>query len=109
LSAGYSLTVGTFLYIAGLLGDVFGHKPLVRLVVCPRWGRGYSSPSFFIFCRTVQGIGPAFLLPKAIAIFSRCYDLGLRQNVILNLFSAITSGGFLLGAVFSSSLACFLR
>ncbi|CAG8907109.1 unnamed protein product [Penicillium egyptiacum] len=58
--AGYSLTVGTFILIAGRLGDVFGHKlffvggyawfglwsALAGVAV-------YSSPSFFIFCRAM--------------------------------------------------------
>jgi MFS family permease len=111
-SAGYSLTVGTFILIAGRLGDVFGHKlffvggyawfglwsALAGVAV-------YSSSSFFIFCRTMQGIGPAFLLPNAIAILSRCYDPGRRQNMIFSLFGATAPGGFVLGAVFSSLLS----
>ncbi|GFG12927.1 drug resistance protein YOR378W [Aspergillus lentulus] len=111
-SAGYSLTVGTFILIAGRLGDVFGHKPF--FVGGYAWfglwsalaGVGvYSSSSFFIFCRTMQGIGPAFLLPNAIAILSRCYDPGRRQNMIFSLFGATAPGGFVLGAVFSSLLS----
>ena len=111
-SAGYSLTVGTFILIAGRLGDIFGHKlffvggyawfglwsALAGVAV-------YSSPSFFIFCRAMQGIGPAFLLPNAIAILSRCYDPGLRQNMIFSLFGATAPGGFLLGGVFSRLLS----
>ncbi|GIK07141.1 hypothetical protein Aspvir_002796 [Aspergillus viridinutans] len=111
-SAGYSLTVGTFILVAGRLGDVIGHKlffvggyawfglwsALAGVAV-------YSSSSFFIFCRTMQGIGPAFLLPNAIAILSRCYDPGLRQNMIFSLFGATAPGGFVIGAVFSSLLS----
>ncbi|GIJ90418.1 low affinity NH4+ transporter [Aspergillus pseudoviridinutans] len=111
-SAGYSLTVGTFILIAGRLGDVFGHK--VFFVGGYAWFglwsalagvAVYSSSSFFIFCRTMQGIGPAFLLPNAIAILSRCYDPGLRQNMIFSLFGATAPGGFVIGAVFSSLLS----
>ena len=111
-SAGYSLTVGTFILIAGRLGDVFGHKPFFvgGYAWFGLWSAlagvaVYSSPSFFIFCRTMQGIGPAFLLPNAVAILSRCYDPGLRQNMIFSLFGATAPGGFLLGAVFSSLLS----
>ena len=53
----------------------------------------------------MQGIGPAFLLPNAIAILARAYDLGLRQNMIFSLFGASAPGGFLVGAVFSSLLS----
>ncbi|KAJ6134474.1 low affinity NH4+ transporter [Penicillium sp. IBT 18751x] len=111
-SAGYALTVGTFILIAGRLGDVFGHKPFFvgGYVWFGLWSAlagvsVYNSPSFFIFCRAMQGIGPAFLLPNAIAILSRCYDPGLRQNMIFSLFGATAPGGFVLGAVFSSLLS----
>ncbi|KAL1845850.1 Low affinity NH4+ transporter [Paecilomyces lecythidis] len=111
-SAGYSLTVGTFILIAGRLGDVFGHKIFFvgGYVWFGLWSvlagvAVYSSSSFFIFCRTMQGIGPAFLLPNAIAILSRCYSPGRRQNMIFSLFGATAPGGFLLGAVFSSLLS----
>ncbi|KAJ5198481.1 low affinity NH4+ transporter [Penicillium cinerascens] len=111
-SAGYSLTVGTFILIAGRLGDVFGHKTFFvgGYVWFGLWSAlagvaVYSGPSFFIFCRAIQGIGPAFLLPNAIAILSRCYNPGLRQNMIFSLFGATAPGGFVLGAVFSSLLS----
>lgn len=111
-SAGYSLTVGTFILIAGRFGDVFGHKPFFvgGYVWFGVWSAlagfaVYSNTGFFIFCRTMQGIGPAFLLPNAIAILSRCYEPGLRQNMIFSLFGATAPGGFLIGAVFSSLLS----
>ncbi|KAL4865191.1 hypothetical protein BDV12DRAFT_200383 [Aspergillus spectabilis] len=111
-SAGYSLTVGTFILIAGRLGDVFGHKTFFvgGYVWFGLWSAvaGFAAFSdsygFFVFCRTMQGIGPAFLLPNAIAILGRCYDPGRRQNMIFSLFGATAPGGFLLGAVFSSLL-----
>lgn len=110
-SAGYSLTVGTLILIAGRLGDVFGHKPLFvsGYVWFGLWSliagvAVYSSSSFFIFCRTMQGIGPAFLLPNGIAMIGRSYEPGLRQNLIFCLFGAMAPIGFVLGAVFSSLL-----
>ncbi|KAG2007953.1 hypothetical protein GB937_008146 [Aspergillus fischeri] len=111
-SAGYSLTVGTFILIAGRLGDVFGHKPFFvgGYAWFGLWSAlagvaVYSSSGFFIFCRTMQGIGPALLLPNAVAILSRCYDPGCRQNMIFSLFGATAPGGFVLGAVLSSLLS----
>lgn len=111
-SSGFSLTVGTFILIAGRFGDIFGHKPFFvggyvwfALWSCLAGVAVYSGPSFFIFCRTMQGIGPAFLLPNAIAIVSRCYDPGFRQNMIFCLYGATAPGGFLLGAVFSSLIS----
>ena len=111
-SAGYSLTVGTFILIAGRLGDVFGQKIFLigGYVWYGVWSAlagiaVYSGPEFFIFCRAMQGIGPALLLPNALAIIGRCYDPGLRQGMIFSLFGATAPGGFLLGGVFSSLLS----
>ncbi|KAJ5723429.1 hypothetical protein N7488_001464 [Penicillium malachiteum] len=88
-SSGYSLTVGTFILIASRLGDVFGHKPSLFLYLLP--------------CNA--GNWPCFATPNAIAIISRCYDPGLRQNMIFSLFGATAPGGFLLGSVFCSLLS----
>lgn len=111
-TAGYSLTVGTFILIAGRLGDVFGHKLFFvgGYVWFGVWSAiagvaVYSSPAFLIFCRAMQGIGPAFLLPNAIATLARAYDPGLRQNLIFSLFGASAPGGFVVGAVFASLLS----
>ncbi|THC91634.1 hypothetical protein EYZ11_008901 [Aspergillus tanneri] len=110
-SARYSLTVGTFILIAGRLGDDFGHK---RFFVGGYTWYGlwsalagvavYSGPEFFIFCHAMQGIGPVFLLPNAIAVLGRSYDPGCPQDMILSLFGATAPGGFLLGA-FSSLIS----
>lgn len=63
-------TVGTLILITGRLGDVFGHKIFVL------WGftwlalwsllagfSVYSEQFLFDFCRAVQGVGSAFLVP----------------------------------------------
>ena len=74
--AAYSLTVGTFILPAGRLGDLYGHKKF--FVSGSLWfglwsllaGLSVYSKSviFFDFCRAMQGIGPAFMLPNAVAI-----------------------------------------
>lgn len=114
-SAGYSLTVGTFILIAGRLGDVFGHKLffVAGFAWFGLWSAlagfaAYSGPIFFAFCRAMQGIGPAFLLPNAVAILGRCYDPGHRQNMVFSLFGATAPAGFVVGAVFSSLLSQML-
>ncbi|KAM0562925.1 hypothetical protein ACHAPJ_001765 [Fusarium lateritium] len=111
-SAGYSLTVGTFILIAGRLGDVFGHKKffVAGFAWFGLWSAlagfaVYSGPIFFAFCRAMEGIGPAFMLPNAVAIIGRCYDPGMRQNMVFCLFGATAPTGFLVGAVFASLLS----
>lgn len=110
--AAYSLTVGTFILFAGRLGDLFGHR---RMFIAgwlwfALWSlfagvAVYSDQIFFDVCRALQGIGPAVLLPNALAILGRTYPPGRRKDMVFSIFGATAPGGFLLGAVFSSMLA----
>lgn len=107
--AAYSLTVGTFILFAGRLGDLFGHRRmfLVGWTWFGLWSlfagvAVYSGQIFFDICRALQGIGPAILLPNALAILGRTYAPGSRKDMIFSIFGATAPGGFLLGAVFSS-------
>ncbi|KAI9806927.1 MAG: Low affinity NH4+ transporter [Piccolia ochrophora] len=110
--AAYSLTVGTFILVAGRLGDINGHKNMFILgyVWTALWAllagaSYYSTDIFFNVCRGFQGIGPAFLLPNALAILGRTYPEGKRKNIIFSLFGACAPGGFVLGAAFSGLFA----
>lgn len=113
LPAGFSLTVGTFILPAGRWGDLYGHKNLfvVGYVWFALWSliAGFSiysnSLPFFAFCRAMQGIGPAILLPNGIAVLARTYPPGPRKDMILSLFGATAPGGFVFGAVFSGIFA----
>ncbi|KAH6607126.1 drug resistance [Trichoderma cornu-damae] len=113
MPAAYSLTVGTFILIAGRLGDLFGHK--IIFVVGFAWYALWSllagvsvwssSIIFFDICRAFQGMGPAFAVPSAVAIIGRTYPPGRRKSMIFSMFGATAPGGFVLGAVFSSLFA----
>jgi MFS family permease len=88
-AAAYSLTVGTFILVAGRLGDVYGHRRLFVLGFgCfSLWSllagfSVWSNKIFFDCCWALQGIGPAILLPNAIAIFGRTYPPGFRKEMI---------------------------
>ena len=111
-SSAYSLTVGTFIFVSGRLGDVYGHR-LVFIIGFAWFGlwsllagfSAWSNPIFFDCCRAFQGIGPAFVLPNGIAILGRSYPPGRRKEMVFCLFGAVAPGGFILGAVFSTLLA----
>ncbi|OOF94510.1 hypothetical protein ASPCADRAFT_397329 [Aspergillus carbonarius ITEM 5010] len=111
-SAAYSLTVGTFILVAGRLGDVYGHR-LLFIIGFSWFGlwsllAGFSVWSnlvFFNCCRAFQGIGPALLLPNAVAILGRTYPPGPRKDMVFSLFGATAPGGYTIGATFSSMLA----
>lgn len=111
--AAYSLTVGTFILIAGRLGDILGHKML--LITGFLWSGLWSliagltvysnSQIFYVFCRALQGMGPAVLLPNAVAILGRTYPQGRRKEMVFSLFGATAPWGFVVGSGFASTLA----
>lgn len=111
-SAAYSLTVGTFIFVSGRLGDVYGHRLLfiVGFLWFGLWSllggfAVWSNPRFFDCCRAFQGIGPALLLPNAVAILGRSYTPGRRKGMVFCCFGAVAPGGFIVTATFSSLLA----
>lgn len=116
LPAGYSLTVGTFILPAGRWGDLYGHRKL--FIIGYFWFAlwtliaGFSVYShslvFFAFCRGMQGLGPALLLPNGIAILSRIYPPGPRKAMVLSIFGATAPGGFVIGAVFAGIFTQFV-
>lgn len=108
----YSLTVGTFILIAGRLGDLYGHRNMLLFgwVFFGIWSlvTGFSNwvnMPFMDFCRAMQGIGPAFLLPNALAVLGRSYPPTPRKDMAFSLFGLSAPSGFTLGAVFSALLA----
>lgn len=113
LPAGYSLTVGTFILPAGRWGDLYGHRRLFMIgyLWFAVWSlvAGFAvwshSLIFFAFCRAMQGIGPAMLIPNALAILGRTYPPGKSKNMVFSLFGATAPGGYMLGAAFSGLFA----
>lgn len=111
-AAAYSLTIGTFILVAGRLGDVYGHR-LMFIIGFAWFGLWsllagfsvWSNQIFFDCCRALQGIGPALLLPNAIAILGRAYEPGLRKDMVFSIFGATAPGGFTVGSAFSSVFA----
>lgn len=111
--AAYSLTVGTFILVAGRLGDMFGHKRM--LIIGFSWFGFWSmiaglsvyshSAIFFDVCRALQGIGPAMMLPNSLAILGRTYPPGRRKEMAFSLFGAAAPGGAVVGGIFASLIA----
>ncbi|KAF4308422.1 Major facilitator superfamily [Botryosphaeria dothidea] len=115
-TAAYSLTVGTFILIAGRLGDMYGHKPLFLIgwFWYAVWSliaglTVYSGSQIFLdICRALQGIGPAILLPSSLAILGSTYPPGRRKEMVFSIYAATAPNGFIIGATFSSIFAQFL-
>ncbi|EDP53300.1 MFS multidrug transporter, putative [Aspergillus fumigatus A1163] len=113
---GYSLTVGTFILIAGKLGDLYGSKRI--LVLGWAWFGVWSviggcsafthSPVFFDTARALQGIGPALLLPNALAIAGRTYPPGKKKNMIFSAFAVAAPLGCFTAGVVGSVFAQYV-
>lgn len=111
--AGYSLTVGTFILIAGKLGDIYGHRNILILgwIWFGVWSAiaGCSafteSAIFFDIARAFQGIGPAFLLPNALAIAGRTYAPGPKKNMVFSIFACAAPLGCSTAGAIGSAFA----
>lgn len=64
-----------------------------------------SSSVVFTICRAFQGIGPAFLVPNAMALIGVTFPIGKKRNIIFALFGSMGPTGFVAGSIFSSLFA----
>lgn len=62
---------------------------------------------FFCWARAMQGIGPALLLPNALALLTDVYKHASnnKRNIIYAMFGATAPTGLVLGGVFSGLIA----
>lgn len=108
LIAAYSLTVGTFILLAGRFGDVYGYKRMLIIGFCwfSLWSliaglAVYSNHVLFTFARVLQGLGPAINLPNGLAILGASYAPGKRKAMVFAIFGATAPVGAVVGAVFA--------
>jgi MFS family permease len=114
--SGYALTAGTFILISGRLGDIVGHSSVFILgyVWFGVWSgfAGFAAypgrQIFFIFCRAMQGVGPALLVPNGLALLARAYPPGIKKNIMFSLFGCAAPAGFVTGATFGSIFTRFV-
>ncbi|KAL2822741.1 major facilitator superfamily domain-containing protein [Aspergillus cavernicola] len=113
---GYSLTVGTFLLIAGKLGDLYGSKRI--LIIGWTWFGVWSviagcsaftrSQIFVDTARALQGIGPTFLLLNTLAIAGRTYPPGKKKNMIFSAFAMAAPLGCSTAGIIGAAFAEYL-
>ncbi|KAI0841600.1 MFS general substrate transporter [Hypoxylon sp. FL0890] len=113
LVAGYGLT-GTFILLAGRLGDLYGHKFI--FLIGNLWfalfsliaGLSVYTPrpyAVFLFARIMQGIGPALLVPNAVALLGVTYVPGPRKAMLFAIFGAMAPASAIISPAFTSLLA----
>lgn len=109
--AAFSLTVGTFILIAGRLGDMFGYKTIFIIaystITVAQLLLGFTayttSNIFFDIMRALQGLGFSLAFPNAIALIGHYYPNGsLKKNIFMCLFGGVAPAGFVLGSIFAS-------
>ncbi|MCJ1275897.1 hypothetical protein MMC21_003702 [Puttea exsequens] len=112
LIAAYSLTVGTFILIAGRFGDIYGYKKMLLLGFgwFSLWSMiaglaVYSNHVLFTFARALQGLGPAIILPNGLAILGATYAPGPRKAMVFAIFGACAPGGAVIGSLFAALFA----
>ena len=108
LIAAYSLTVGTFILLAGRFGDIYGYKRMLTIGFSwfSLWSMiaglaVYSNHVLFTFARVLSGVGPAILLPNALAILGATYAPGPRKAMVFSIFGATAPSGAILGSIFA--------
>lgn len=114
--AAFSLTVGSFILVAGRLGDIYGSKNIlvfgwvwlgVWSIVCG-CSAFTGSAAFFDVSRAFQGIGPALLLPNALAIAGRTYPPGQKKNIVFSMIAMCAPLGGVTGCLVGSALAQYV-
>ncbi|KAF2447319.1 putative MFS multidrug transporter [Karstenula rhodostoma CBS 690.94] len=114
--AAYSLTIGSFILIAGRLGDNYGAKNV--LVFGWVWFAVWSiiagcsafthSAIFFDVSRAFQGIGPSLLLPNALSIAGRTYAPGRRKSVVFSFIAMCSPLGAFVGGLVGAAFAQYV-
>ncbi|KAI1193305.1 major facilitator superfamily transporter [Nemania serpens] len=107
--AAYAIAVGTFILVAGRLGQTFGHKRIfiAGLLWSAAWpliagASFYSTRSLFIFSRALQGLGTAFTLPTGLELLRATRPRGVRKTVLFTVYAAMPPIGLILGALVAS-------
>jgi MFS family permease len=112
-SSVFSLVTGAFLLPFGRLADIFGGY----IVFCTGlawfliWTiiAGFSQNYIMlIFCRALQGFGPAAFLPSGIMLLGSIYRPGPRKNLVFSLYGAFAPVGFFTGIFFAGVSAQFI-
>ncbi|KAI0603530.1 major facilitator superfamily domain-containing protein [Biscogniauxia sp. FL1348] len=116
LMSGYGLTVGTFILLAGRLGDVYGYKRI--FVLGNLWFAVFTliaglstyagrerSYAVFLVSRIMQGIGPALLIPNAVALLGVTYVPGPRKAMLFALFGAVAPASAVISPAVTSLFA----
>lgn len=108
----FSLVTGAFLLPAGRLADLYGGyivfvSGFIWLLVWTVIAGFSQNYTMLIFCRALQGFGPAAFLPSGIMLLGSIYRPGPRKNLVFSLYGAFAPVGFFTGIFFAGVSAQF--
>ncbi|KAI1321016.1 major facilitator superfamily transporter [Xylariaceae sp. FL0255] len=120
LMAGYGLTSGTFILLAGRLGDIYGYKRLFLIgnlwfalfsllagfaMLIPAQPHSQARYMVFLLARILQGIGPAIMIPNGVALLGITYAPGPRKAMVFAIFGAMAPASAIISPTVTSLLA----
>lgn len=105
-ASAFSLVVSSFLLPFGRLADIYGGFPvyLAGCVWTTVWGliAGFSQNELMlVFCRAIQGLGPAAYLPASLTLLGSMYRPGPRKNLVFSVYGSMAPLGFFIGIFFA--------
>ncbi|KAF4980087.1 hypothetical protein FZEAL_3837 [Fusarium zealandicum] len=119
-SAAYALGFGATTLLGNRLGNVCGQRYtfVAGYLWFSLWSllaglstyvqqNGDAGTVYFCVCRSMQGIGPALLVPNGQGMLQRAYPPGPRKTLAKGLFDVAAPLGFVLGSVMSGLFASF--
>lgn len=112
-ASAFSLVIASVLLFFGRLGDMIGGFPVYvgGMVWLAIWSiiAGFSKNRLMlIFCRALQGLGPAAYLPTSLMLLANIYRPGPRKNLIFSIYGTCAVIGFFVGIFFSGLCAEYL-
>ncbi|KAH9866303.1 hypothetical protein J1614_008869 [Plenodomus biglobosus] len=110
----FALVTGAFLLPFGRLADIFGgyiifNFGLAWLLIWTIIAGFSQNYIMLIFCRALQGFGPAAFLPSGIMLLGSIYRPGPRKNLVFSLYGAFAPVGFFMGIFFAGVAAQFIK
>lgn len=112
-ASAFALTAGSSLLIFGRLCDKYGGYVVYTLGLL--WSLIWSLIAGFsrnelmlVFCRALQGFGPAAFLSSGIMLLGSSYRPGPRKNLVFSIYGGCAPIGFFSGILMSGITAQYL-
>ncbi len=107
-ASAFALVSAAFFLPFGRLSDMYGGYPvyLSGLAWFTMWSliAGFSQTNLMlVFCRALQGLGPAAFLPSGLMLIGSTYRPGPRKNLVFSIYGGAAPLGFFTG-VFAGGL-----